>query len=355
MLMDIKNLIRHSSILIITSIVIPILGFTQTLPPAPYRVQISENKTTHLIFEQDIKYIDVGDNNNFIADYTNNMLRIRGKKNAPSTNLTVVTDDLNYYSFNVDYTATPNFNYFISTKDALRNIGLKSKEQNSTQSEIPIVALSYKQKEESIHPESSPTPSISKTKLDSKNTAVKKQVITRHTSNKKAKSMEDLERATSKKKTTKKTMTKEEMELIALKQLAQYALTDRPLFHHIKGSHGDIKLSVTGVYHSLHNCFIKYEIKNDGTVPYDIDYVEFGMREKRRPKRTALSDTIFEPIEILNGETTRVLPDRINRYVAILDKVAVPEGRILYMEVVEDGRNIPLKIPYNKIKKKFLQ
>ena len=79
------------------------------------------------------------------------------------------------------------------------------------------------------------------------------------------------------------------------------------------------------------------------------------MREKKRPKRTALNDKIFTPLDILNGDIRRVLPYRKNRYVAILEKVAVPEGRILYIEIVENGRNIPLKIPYNKIKKQFIQ
>jgi len=340
-------------------------GYGQTISPAPYYIEITENQTTHLVFESDITYIDVGDNNNFVADYTNSILRIKGKRNSLTTNLTVVTKDMNYYSFMVKYTIQPRLNYFIKSSESINNIAVKpvSQKESATNTEptastnnsttTPIYPA--KQSIASTHSRNSyPKPSVhtkipvrkedSNGHLDIKET--KKYPKVRPSSSKeKGKKIEDLEKVTP----------KEHRELQAIRRMAQYALTDIPMYHHIKGKHGDIILKVTGIYHSLHNCYIKYEIENTGEVPYDVDYIEFGMREKRRPKRTALNDKIFTPVNILNGDHNRVLPYRKNRYVAILGKVAVPEGRVLYMELVENGRNIPLKIPYNKVQKKFLK
>ena len=61
-------------------------------------VEIKENQTSHLIFPSDILYTDIGDNENFIADYTNNIVRVKGIKTDKQTNLTVLTKDQHYYS-----------------------------------------------------------------------------------------------------------------------------------------------------------------------------------------------------------------------------------------------------------------
>ncbi|MEM6321107.1 MAG: hypothetical protein AAF960_25815 [Bacteroidota bacterium] len=43
-------------------------------------IQIMENQTSHLIFPSDIIYTDIGDNQHFIIEYTNNILRVKGVK-----------------------------------------------------------------------------------------------------------------------------------------------------------------------------------------------------------------------------------------------------------------------------------
>ena len=72
--------------------------------------------------------------------------------------------------------------------------------------------------------------------------------------------------------------------------------------------------------------------------------------EKKRPKRTALNEERLSPIFILNEEVKRILPMRKNRFVAVFQKLAVPKDRILYMEVIEEGRNLRVAIPFNKLR-----
>ena len=83
-------------------------------------IQIKENQTSHLIFPSDILYTDIGDNENFITSYTNNILRVKGIKTDKQTNLTILTKDQHYYSFFVSYSPTPQLNYFITPKMAIK-------------------------------------------------------------------------------------------------------------------------------------------------------------------------------------------------------------------------------------------
>ena len=117
----------------------------------------------------------------------------------------------------------------------------------------------------------------------------------------------------------------------------------------IGARHGVIQLKVTGIYHSLDNCFLVYEIRNKGAIPYDVSYVEFGIKERKRPKKSALHEQQLSPFFTVKENITRVLPYQVNEYVAVFGKVTVPNDRLFYMEVVEDGRNITLDILFHKL------
>ncbi|MEM6321106.1 MAG: DUF4138 domain-containing protein [Bacteroidota bacterium] len=121
------------------------------------------------------------------------------------------------------------------------------------------------------------------------------------------------------------------------------------LYNYLGARHGDIQLKVTGIYHSLENCFLVYEVRNKGPIPYDISYVEFGIKERRRPKKAARHKVRLNPLFTVKADINRVLPHQVNEYVAVFDKITVPNDRLFYMEVVEDGRNITLDILFHKL------
>jgi len=73
------------------------------------------------------------------------------------------------------------------------------------------------------------------------------------------------------------------------------------------------------------------------------------MREKRRPKKSAINEAIITPLFLANHHESRVFPKRTNTYVAVFNKIAIPQGKLFYIELVEAGRNIYLPIPYNKL------
>jgi len=288
-------------------------------------IEIRENQTSHLIFPSDILYTDIGDNDNFIVGYTNNILRVKGLKNQKRTNLTVITKDDYYYSFYVLYTIQPKLNYFIETSHSVKRLSKKEESNSfSYQLEMP----SEKAAPKVIAPISA-TPST-------KNIPSKKATYTTQ--------------ATHRSMNAQPTKTIDtDYHLEKIRQQAQGLKKKKGQFDYISARHGDILLKVTGIYHSLENCFITYQVRNRGAVPYDISYTEFGIREKRRSKKSASNEQILTPLLLLDEEDSRVGPNTLTTYVVVFDKIAIPQGKQFYMELVEQGRNIFLSIPYNRL------
>ena len=78
---------------------------------APYALEVTFSKTVHIIFPAAIRYVDLGSADLLAAkaDGTENVLRVKAaRKGFPEeSNLSVITDDGSYYSFNVKYADEP--------------------------------------------------------------------------------------------------------------------------------------------------------------------------------------------------------------------------------------------------------
>ncbi len=78
---------------------------------APYALEVTFSKTVHIIFPAAIRYVDLGSADLLAAkaDGTENVLRVKAaQKGFPGeSNLSVITDDGSYYSFNVKYADEP--------------------------------------------------------------------------------------------------------------------------------------------------------------------------------------------------------------------------------------------------------
>lgn len=77
----------------------------------PYRLEVTFNKTVHLIFPSAVKYVDLGSMDIIAgkADGVENVVRVKAavEKYAGETNFAVITQDGTFYSFNVVYTEAP--------------------------------------------------------------------------------------------------------------------------------------------------------------------------------------------------------------------------------------------------------
>ncbi|MDQ6532131.1 conjugative transposon protein TraN [Flavobacterium sp. LHD-85] len=77
----------------------------------PYQIQVTYDKTSHLIFPAAIRYVDLGSDYLIAAkaEDADNVLRIKAssKEFEPETNFSVITDDGRFYTFDVRYSSCP--------------------------------------------------------------------------------------------------------------------------------------------------------------------------------------------------------------------------------------------------------
>ena len=85
------------------------VGFDRMIPP--HALEVAFNKTPHVIFPSEIVYVDLGDENLVagLADGAKNVLRVKSavKSFKSETNLTVITDDGCFFTFNVKFAKEP--------------------------------------------------------------------------------------------------------------------------------------------------------------------------------------------------------------------------------------------------------
>ena len=85
------------------------IGFSQMIPP--HGLEITYDKTVHVIFPSPIKYVDLGSTNLIAgkADGAENVIRVKAARKhfRNETNMSVITGDGNFYTFNVKYADEP--------------------------------------------------------------------------------------------------------------------------------------------------------------------------------------------------------------------------------------------------------
>jgi conjugative transposon TraN protein len=85
------------------------LTFNRMIPP--YGMEVTFTKTVHLIFPAAIRYVDLGSIDLLAAkaDGAENVLRVKAatQRFKRETNLSVITEDGSYYTFNVKYADEP--------------------------------------------------------------------------------------------------------------------------------------------------------------------------------------------------------------------------------------------------------
>lgn len=76
----------------------------------PFEIELTQNKTTHILFPSSIEYVDLGSQEIIASkvEATSNVLRLKTiKEDISPTNFTVITNNGKYYSFNTIYKEQP--------------------------------------------------------------------------------------------------------------------------------------------------------------------------------------------------------------------------------------------------------
>ena len=85
------------------------LTFDRMVPP--HGLEVTYDKTVHVIFPSEVRYVDLGSPDLIAdkADGAENVIRVKATvRDFPNeTNMSVITEDGSFYTFNVKYAAEP--------------------------------------------------------------------------------------------------------------------------------------------------------------------------------------------------------------------------------------------------------
>ena len=242
----------------------------------PYQMQVTYDKTTHLIFPAAIRYVDLGSEYLIAgkADDAENVLRVKAsvKDFETETNFSVITNDGRFYSFNVYYSAYPE----ALSYDLLTMQKAVDKENGN---DVLFEELGNN------------SPSLAGLLLE---TIYKK---------------------------------------------------DQRIVKHIGAKSFGIQFILKGIY--IHNgkYYFHTELRNRTNVPFQIDFVNFKVVDKKIAKRTVVQERpmiplrTYKPLDEIGGKA-------IEQNVFLLDQFTIDDDKILLIEIFEKngGRHQTLQI-----------
>lgn len=242
----------------------------------PYKLEVTFDKTSHLIFPTSIRYVDLGSEYLIAgkAEDAENVLRVKAsvKDFEPETNFSVITNDGRFYSFNVYYSAYPE-----TTSYDLVNM------QKVVDKEVINEVLFMELGDNS--------PSLAGLLLE---TIYKK---------------------------------------------------DKRTVKHIGAKSFGIQFLLKGIY--IHNgkYYFHTEMQNKSNVPFQIDFFNFKVLDKKLAKRTVIQERTmiplrtYKPLSQIGGKTK-------DQNVFLLDQFTISDDKVLLIEVFEKngGRHQTLQV-----------
>lgn len=242
----------------------------------PYKLEVTFDKTSHLIFPTSIRYVDLGSEYLIAgkAEDAENVLRVKAsvKDFEPETNFSVITNDGRFYSFNVYYSAYPE-----TTSYDLVN--MQKEVDKEGRNEVLFEELGDN------------SPSLAGLLLE---TIYKK---------------------------------------------------DKRTVKHIGAKSFGIQFLLKGIY--IHNgkYYFHTEMQNKSNVPFQIDFINFKVLDKKLAKRTVIQERTmiplrtYKPLSQIGGKTK-------DQNVFLLDQFTISDDKVLLIEVFEKngGRHQTLQV-----------
>ena len=232
---------------------------------ASYQMQVTYDKTSHLIFPSTIRYVDLGSEYLMAskAEDAENVLRVKAATRdfKPETNFSVITNDGHYYSFNVLYSSAPE----AFTYDLL----------------VMQKGIDKAQSQEVLFEElGNSSPSLAGLILE---TIYKK---------------------------------------------------DKCIIRHIGSKSFGIQFTLKAIYIHDGKYYFHTQLENRTNVPFQIDFINFKVVDKKTAKRTVAQERplvplrIYKPLDVINGTTT-------DQNVFLLDQFTLADDKILLIEIFE--------------------
>lgn len=250
----------------------------------PYALEVTFNKTVHIIFPAAVRYVDLGSANLIAgkADGAENVLRIKAavENFNGETNFSVITEDGDFYSFNVRYSREPEM-LNVEMQDIIRQRAgendSKSVKESSKGVKVPELG------------ENTPA-------------------------------------------------------LADLIMKSVYRNNERRI-KHLGCKRFGIQMLLRGLYVHEGLYYFHTLVRNSSNVAFDVDFIRFKIMDKKIVKRTAIQETVLSPVRSYNEESV-ITGQSVVRTVYVLPKFTIPDDKILLVELFEKngGRHQVIRI-----------
>lgn len=243
----------------------------------PYKMEVTYDKTSHLIFPTAIRYVDLGSEYLIAgkAEDAENVLRIKAavRDFEPETNFSVITNDGRFYSFNVYYSGYPD----VLSYDLLT---MQKKVDKANGNDVLFEELGNN------------SPSLAGLLLE---TIYKK---------------------------------------------------DKRIVKHIGAKSFGIQFILKGIY--IHNgkYYFHTELRNKSNVPFNIDFINFKVVDKKVAKRTVVQERPLTPLRAYKPLEQGISGKSTKQNVFLLDQFTIADDKVLLIEIFEKngGRHQTLQV-----------
>ena len=262
----------------------------------PLRIEAGFTKTVHILFPSPVTYIDIGSMDIIAgkADGAENVVRVKAavRNFAAETNLTVITEDGGFFTFDVYYAENP----------AVSTLNLTVQEPQPESMKKPAAA-GYPQ----------PTAPASEGR-----------VLLREVGREKPATIK--------------------------RMLSDIYRQNRTDVKGIRTKKYGIEVEVLGIYVSNDVIYIHTCMYNDTNISFEVDARQFIVADKKLAKRTAQQQTPLEILRVCNDPAV-VRGHQRQRTVFALPKLTIADDKVLLLEIIEKNgaRHQTTEIPSREI------
>ena len=121
---------------------------------------------------------------------------------------------------------------------------------------------------------------------------------------------------------------------VAISTYANGILDNPKTMNGIKDNNWDMFASVTGIYIKEKEIYYQLCLENQSPIDYDIDFLRFYIRDKKKGKRTATQENELVP-QYIAGNTKQVRANDRSIIVVALDKFTIPDAKYLVIQIGE--------------------
>ena len=136
----------------------------------------------------------------------------------------------------------------------------------------------------------------------------------------------------------------------SLETMANSIIDNPRTVHGIKNNSWEMQILVTGIYIKGNTIFYQLRLSNESAIDYDIDFLRFYIRDKRKGRRTAIQENECKPLYTA-GNVRHAAAHCAVAIVVALEKFTIPDAKYLGLQINErnGGRNLAVRIRNGKI------